>query len=398
MNVSSAAHIDKTASLTEAFHEFNALSERLSSAYSHLEAQVAELTSELARSRSARENEQSQKKQLADRLSVLLEAMPAAVVLVDQRDRIDRFNPAAEAIFQGLHWGRRWTEVLQENLLSDLGAGDWLLRNELRVSVSQRPLGDGGQILVMIDTTAQRELEERLQRQSRLSDMGEMAAQLAHQIRTPLATALLYGGQLGRSDLNDAQRSQFAAQLVDGLKHTEKLVGDMLAFSRGGSFVAHPLSLRDTLRLAIDIMGPRLQAQEADLLLAIDQVQADHMLGNQDALVGVLRNLIENALNHTGQGASIGVSLCLAAGRARLVVEDDGPGIPPDVRKHIFDPFFTTRERGTGLGLAVAQAVVLAHGGNIKTCTSELGGACFEINLPLIGGSAGESIPQGDNA
>ena len=396
MSVSAAHNIDKTASLTQAFHEFNVLSERLTSAYSQLEAQVAELTDELASSQTACDSEQLQKKQLADRLSALLEAMPAAVVLVDGRDRVDRFNPAAEALFEGLRWGRRWSEVLEENLISQLGSGDWLLQNELRVSVSQRPLGDGGQILVMIDTTEQRQLEERLQRQSRLSDMGEMAAQLAHQIRTPLSTALLYGGQLGRADLSECQRSQFAAQLVEGLKHTEKLVSDMLAFSRGGSFTAKPVSLRRVIQQALDTLTPRLRARAVDLALAVDEAQEDTMLGNQDALVGVLCNLIDNALNHTHEGARIGISLCLTADRARVIVEDDGPGIPPDIRKHLFDPFFTTRERGTGLGLAVAQSVALAHGGGIKTCTSELGGACFELNLPLLGEPQQQTVSQGD--
>ncbi len=383
MNVSTAPAIDKTASLTEAFHQFNTLSEQLATAYAQLEIQVAELTRELAQARSAREAGQQKMQKLADRLSALLEAMPAAVVLVDGRDRIDRFNPAAEALFQGLRWGRRWAEVCDENLASRLGAGDWLLNSEVRLSVSRRPLGDGGQILVMIDTTEQRALEARLQRQSRLADMGEMAAQLAHQIRTPLATALLYGGQLGRADLSDAQRAQFAAQLVEGLKHTEKLVSDMLAFSRGGHFQPNPVSLRDLLARALDTLRPRIQAQAVALRLEIDPERPDHTLGNADALSGVFCNILDNALNHTDAGARIGVSLDLSGEQAVLRIEDDGPGIPPDIRKQIFNPFFTTRERGTGLGLAVAQSVLLAHGGSIQSGESSLGGACFEIRLPL---------------
>lgn len=398
MNACTDTTIDKATSLTRAFHEFNTLSEDLSRAYGRLETQVAELTRELTRSRPAQDTEQLQKQQLADRLSTLLEAMPAAVVLVDGRDRIDRFNPAAEILFEGLCWGRHWSQVLEDNLLSRMGPGDWVLRNQLRVNVSQRPLGDGGQILVMIDTTEQRELEERLQRQSRLSDMGEMAAQLAHQIRTPLATALLYGGQLGRSDLSDTQRSQFAATLVEGLKHTEKLVGDMLAFSRGGHFVACPVSLRNILERAVDMLGPRLRSQAVDLALAVDETPADTLLGNQDALVGVFQNLIENALNHTGEGAHIGISLKFSADSAQVVVEDDGPGIPHDIRQHIFDPFFTTRERGTGLGLAVAQSVLLAHGGNIRTCGSAFGGACFRVTLPLAAPAEAEPTQQGESA
>jgi len=398
MSVSTSSSIDRAPSLTQAFNEFNMLSERLNSASSRLEAQFTELTRELACSREARQTDNQQKKQLTDRLSALLEALPAAVVLVDRRDRIDRFNPAAEALFDGLRWGRRWGEILEENLLSRMGPGDWLLRSRQRVNVSQRPLGDGGQILVMIDATEQRELEERLQRQNRLSDMGEMAAHLAHQIRTPLATALLYGGQLGRPDLTEAQRSQFAAQLVEGLKHTEKLVSDMLAFSRGGNFMANPISVRAMLRQAIDMLAPRMQARGIDLVLEINELQEDMMLGNQDALVGVLRNLLENALNHTEEGARIGVSLVFKPGQARVIVEDDGPGIPPDVRQRIFDPFFTTRERGTGLGLSVVQSVVFAHGGKVGTCESHLGGACFELDLPLIAPAETQERLKGESA
>lgn len=370
------------ASLAQAFDTFNRLSEQLSSAYAQLESEVSQLNEELALSRAQRQRERKQKDQLADRLGALLEALPAAVVLVDGRDRIDRFNPAAEILFSGLAWGRRWSEVRNENLLSTTNTGDWLLRGGARVNVSCQPLGDGGQILVVIDVTEQRELEQRLLRQDRLSDMGEMAAQLAHQVRTPLATALLYGGQLGRPGLSDQQRARFASQLVDGLRHTEKLVSDMLAFSRGGNFIASPLRLREVLLQAEQTMQPRLDAESAHLYLSLG-VGDDDALGNRDALVGVLCNLIDNSLNHAGRGAAIWIDLQRVEGKARIRVEDDGPGIPTDVRKRIFDPFFTTRERGTGLGLAVAQTVLLSHGGSIHACNSTRGGACFELKLPL---------------
>jgi len=374
--------IDDPASLTEAFNAFNELSERLSSAYGQLEGEVSQLNEELALSRAQRQREQAQKEQLADRLSALLEALPAAVVLVDGRDRVDRFNPEAEKLFAGLAWGRRWSEVRDESVLSASNTGEWLLAQERRVNVSVQPLSDGGQILVLMDITEQRQLEQRLQRQDRLTDMGEMAAQLAHQVRTPLATALLYGGQLGKSGLSDEQRERFAAQLVDGLRHTEKLVSDMLAFSRGGCFVSSSIHLRDVVEQAIDTLHARLREADAEVHLHVDEGE-DVLLGNRDALVGVLGNLIDNSLNHAGANANIWVSLQLDDERAVLSVQDDGPGIPADVRERIFDPFFTTRERGTGLGLAVAQSVVLAHGGSIHTCTSEHGGACFELRLPL---------------
>ncbi|RMG34166.1 MAG: histidine kinase [Gammaproteobacteria bacterium] len=382
MGMSTAQSLDTSASLSEAFHAFNEASAQLAEAYGRLEGQVARLAAELAQSRVAHSGERQEKRQLADRLSALLEVLPAAVVLVDGRGRVDRFNPVAEGLFPGLSWGRRWHEVRDEHLASQVADGDWLLRDGRHLSVSARELGDGGSILLMIDDTEQRALEERARRQDRLADMGEMAAQLAHQIRTPLATALLYGGQLARPELSDAQRRQFAATLVEGLKHTERLVADMLAFSRGGQFQPVPVQLRSLVEHALDTLHPRFQALHTELILDIDEQIDDGLLGNGDALIGVITNLLENALDHAGEGACIRVELRGDARELRLRVEDDGPGIPADLRRQIFDPFFTTRERGTGLGLAVAQSTVLAHGGSLEACDSALGGACFRVILP----------------
>lgn len=373
---------DNTRDLTEAFLAFNDLSERLTSAYAQLETQVSTLNEELVQSRNERHSERMQKEQLADRLGAVLEALPAGVVLVDGRDRIDRFNPAAECLFSGLAWGRLWSEVRSEELLADTGAGDWLLSDERRVNVTCQPLGDSGQILVMVDVTQQRELEERIQRQDRLSDMGEMAAQLAHQVRTPLASALLYASQLRKPGLDDERRIAFAGQLVDGLKHTEKLVSDMLAFSRGGQFSATSLLLMDVVEQSVMTLHPRIQASHAQIDLDVEQCSKGRVLGNRDALVGAICNLLENSLNHCAEAPQLSLSLACDERMAVLHIRDNGPGVPADVRERIFDPFFTTRERGTGLGLAVVQSVLLAHDGSIRLCESDRG-ACFELRLPL---------------
>lgn len=374
-----------TQQLEHAFGVFNDLSERLADAYGVLEKRVAELTEELSHSRRERRDEQAQKEHLADQLEVLLEALPAAVVLVDVRDRVDRFNPAAEQLFPGLAWGRRWHEVKQEVVVAEPSPGDWCLRDGRRVSVSQRPLNDRGRVLVVVDMTDQRRLQERLERQDRLSAMGEMAAQLAHQVRTPLSTAVLYAGQLAKGDLNDLQRRQFSAKLLDGLRHTEALVGDMLAFSRGGNFSATPIRLIDAVDTAVAALQPRLRQARARLKLDTGGIAECRLQGNLDALAGAISNLIENAINHGGDGVAVTLSGDRDAdGQLRLQVRDDGPGIDPSVLPRVFDPFFTTRERGTGLGLAVVQAVVLEHGGTVSVSRAEPQGACFDIRLPRL--------------
>ncbi len=386
--------IPATPDLEHAFGVFNELSERLTGAYTQLEGRVADLSEELARSRRERLDERAQKEHLADQLGVLLEALPAAVVLVDARDRVDRFNPAAELLFPGLAWGRLWSEIKREVVAAEPGPGDWCLRDGRRVSVSQRPLNDRGRILVVVDMTDQRRLQERLERQERLGAMGEMAAQLAHQVRTPLSAAVLYAGQLARDELSPGQRREFSGKLLNGLRHTENLVRDMLAFSRGGNFSTGPVSIQDAMDTAIDGLQPRLQRLGVRLQVDLSAVAEQLIIGNADALAGAFSNLIDNALNHGGTGVRLVISAQRVHGDGlTLLFEDDGPGIDPTVLPRIFDPFFTTRERGTGLGLAVVQAVVLEHGGTLSADRATLGGARFEIRLPLpeVTGAAASS-------
>lgn len=369
--------------LEQAFGVFNELSERLTTAYGQLEGRVGDLTRELARSRGERLNERAQKEHLADQLGVLLEALPAAIVLIDVRDRVDRFNPAAELLFPSLAWGRLWSEVKAEVVAAEPTPGDWRLHDGRRVSVSQRPLNDRGRIMVVVDVTDQRRLQERVERQDRLTAMGEMAAQLAHQVRTPLSTSVLYAGQLAKGSLSDEQRQQFSDKLLDGLRHTETLVREMLAFSRGGNFSASPMRIDDALTTALAGLQPRLRQLHARLDICMEGTENRAVCGNLDALAGAFSNLIDNALNHGGDAVTIRITAHGGPQQSLLLVfEDDGPGIDPLALPRIFDPFFTTRERGTGLGLAVVQAVVLEHGGALRAGDSTLGGARFEIQLP----------------
>jgi two-component system sensor histidine kinase FlrB len=364
---------------------FDELSQRLASAYSQLEQRVAALSAELAEARRERQRERQQKQHLADQLGVLLETLPAAVVLVDARDRVDRFNPAAERLFPRLAWGRRWAEIFAESVAGEPAPGDWALQDGRHVSMSQQPLNDRGRVLVIIDVTEQRRLQAHAERQDRLAAMGQMAAQLAHQVRTPLSTCLLYAGQLNRRALDEEMRGRFSSKLLEGLRHTENLVREMLAFSRGDCFSLAPTRVGDLLETAVAALRPRVARLGARLWVEAGDAAGVVFAGNRDALAGALCNLVDNALDHGGEGVQVSVSAILADDASLLLaVDDGGPGVPPGVRERIFDPFFTTRERGTGLGLAVVQAVVLRHGGSLRLAESALGGACFELQLPLL--------------
>jgi two-component system sensor histidine kinase FlrB len=237
-----------------------------------------------------------------------------------------------------------------------------------------------GQILVLLDVTETRRLQERLNRRERLSAMGEMSAQLAHQMRTPLSTALLYVSHLASDDLPPQKRHQFTAKLRDRLQHMERQIHDILLFARGGDAGESRLSVSDLLRGFAASVEQEMSAADVELLVD-DQSQARAiMIGRVDALQGVLNNLLENAVE---QGATQ-VRLSLRVGsEIELDVADNGQGIPDDLQQRIFDPFFTTRSTGTGLGLAVVQNLVLNHGGEISCGQPDSGGALFHLRFPL---------------
>jgi len=384
---------DKQHALESAFLLFNQLSEDLTGSYRQLQMQVLELSQELSAARSERMVQLAEKERLADRLERLLETLPAAVIVLDGEERIREFNPAAEQLLGPLDNGSHWEEILQEVALTGgMGGHELKLRCGRLLTLTSSDLEQApGRILVMLDVTDTRRLQERLNRRERLTAMGEMSAQLAHQMRTPLSTALLYTSHLAADQLEPAKRRQFTAKLRNRLQHMERLIQDILMFARGGEAGASVVVLGDTLKNFVVAAEQTLVESESQLYLHDQSQGAARMIGREDALQGLFNNLLENAIQH--HATCIEVSLRVDK-EIEIDFSDNGTGVPEPLRERVFDPFFTTRSGGTGLGLAVVQNLVLSHGGEIHLELGRLGGACFRIRFPLALEAADDVIAQ----
>lgn len=262
---------------------------------------------------------------------------------------------------------------------SDLCVAYEELRQQALVLTQELALANGELRRQFEEKEAQR---EAVQRRERLAAMGEMAARLAHQLRTPLATALLYSAQLGNPDLPAAKRADFAGKTVDRLRHLERLIDNMLQFVRGVSAGLEPVAAVELLRDVFETMEP--QALARGLLIELRDESAGCVLkADRQALSGALLSLLENAL----QACAPGGRVCLAASCADAAIEfrvrDDGAGIAPEVQARLFEPFFTTRNGGTGLGLAIVRAVAEAHGGSVAVRSQSGAGSEFVLRLPL---------------
>ena len=372
--------------LEDAFQVFNQVSEQLVDSYQQLQEQVTHLSSELAVARSERMRQLAEKELLANRLSQLLDALPAAVVVLDGEDRVEQYNPAASDLFESIQAGLNWSHIYQENFKSKQSGKEHRLANGRLVTMTERKLdADKGRILLFLDITETRELQERLNRRQRLSTMGKMAAQLAHQIRTPLSSALLYASHLSSSELEPERREKFSERIKVSLQLMERQINDMLAFTRGGQYTPELFDLIPLLEETIQMLDPGLKKNGAEFAFNNNIPGRCIVSGNRDALQGALMNIATNSLKHAGDGVKLSMELQQISDRElSLTISDNGPGIPQDIQDKIFDPFFTTSTSGTGLGLAVVQAVILDHNGKIGLADQKESGTTFCIVLPKV--------------
>lgn len=386
--------------LEAAFDVFNQMSEQLAHSYQQLQQRVVRLNEELAAARNERMSQLVEKERLAGRLSHLLEVLPAGVVVLDGEERVQEFNPAAGVLLGAVSIGSNWRNICRQVVAAADGK-ELQLKNGRRVTLGRCYLApEPGAMLLLVDVTETRRLQERLNRRQRLSAMGEMAARLAHQIRTPLAAALLDASHLARDDLQPLRRQQFSTRLRSRLKHMESQIRDMLIFARGGEGMPEPVALLPLFEELRQMLAPLFEKAHGRLTLRDDTAGRAAVLANRAAFSGAMSNLISNALEHGRDQVQLDIQLRIPTeGVLEIRVCDNGPGIPPELRSRVFDPFFTTSHSGTGLGLTVVQSVILANGGQIDVLDAEEGGTCFRIQMPLLEGHAsavvGSSLGDG---
>lgn len=352
------------ASLAQAFEVFARASDELTQAYNGLQGQVSTLS---------------------ERLDLLLAALPAGVVVLDRHGCVEQINQAATGML-GDVTGSIWT-VTAKRFGTTETPGEFSLpraEGELRISISETAVETGGgRIVLLHDVTEAWRMRVEKARNERLASMGEMVASLAHQLRTPLAAALLYTGHLANAQLLPQDRARVVDRALDRLRHLEKLIQDMLIFARGEVLGRETFGACDLVRELAHTIEP--VAQRRGVKFEVDcTAGASALFGNRKEISGALTNLLENALQAVGDEGMVRFHACQRGVEVVFLVRDNGRGIPPELQERLFEPFFTTRADGTGLGLAIARGVARAHGGEIGLQSTLGEGSEFSFRLPLL--------------
>lgn len=370
-----------TAGLDDAMGTLLRVSRELSESYDALSDRAQRVEKELGRANAELEERVTE-------LEAILEALPTGVLVRDHEGRIQRVNDAAASIL-----GRGASDLLGSTVDSSVQADP---RNPSEPGVLQRPDGarrrvdsrtsaipgsHGGSVEILDDRTELCELGERLHRSDKLAALGNMASGIAHEIRNPMNAIGGFASLLLRNGSLEGKPAHWAHCIVQGIGEVNGIVASMLDLARTDGLQLEPIEARTLIEDAVAMSGAGSEGFEGEVRVDAD---APRFLGDRIKLRQALRNLVANALDVQGRGATVQVSARLIDDEITFFVDDAGPGVDPQHRDRLFDAFFTSRADGTGLGLSLVHTLVALHGGRVEATQdpSPLGGARFAIRIP----------------
>jgi PAS domain S-box-containing protein len=332
--------------------------------------------------------------------------MPAGLLVVKATGIISTSNPAAEHVLgiRGLGF-RRFSEALGASsdltrLIGECLATGKIYRREevehlppagdtrhLGVTISPIRRGEGkisGAICLLTDLTELAALQQRMQLKENLAALGELSAGIAHEFKNALATISGYA-QLIQSESSVPEALEYAGRILEQTRNITHMVTEFLKYAR-------PLEIPDE-RVALQTMVERVVSEVGEALPQV-KIGWEGTFGDAGGDEGLLRqallNLARNAAEACATTAGGGRVVVRGevvhgeeAGFQRISVCDNGPGISPSVLPKLFRPFYTTKAKGTGLGLAVVQKIIVQHGGQVEVRNRPEGGAEFIVTLPM---------------
>ncbi len=216
--------------------------------------------------------------------------------------------------------------------------------------------------------------------------LARLLGRLAHEIRNPLSSVDIHF-QLLEEDLLGVepdllQKLSPRLELIQGELHRLKTIVERFLRLASPSAIDPELThLEKVVGRVCELLRPEAESRGVQLLATVEP--SPEFMADPVRLMQALLNLVINAIQAVGKGGRVEIRVVKEAGRMRLEVLDDGPGIPPEKLGSIFEPYFTTKAEGHGLGLWIAQQIIVAHRGTLEAGNRETGGAVFIVMLPL---------------
>lgn len=330
----------------------------------------------------------------------ILRSMDDGLVTLDDQGRVVTLNRAAENMLGRRSAdlaGRRFDDALApfpplvEFAREAIASLRGLDRREIRLGdrafhLRAAPLEgeSGGHLLIVEDVTERQRLEERMELERRLATLGEMAVQIAHEIRNPISSIRVWS-RIMTTKVEDVEfRDSYAATIQPEIERLERLVDDLLHLASPMRLTRVPLRPAEIMESSLRLVAADLEGAGISVLRRYD-ARAPEILADGERLKQIILNLYKNSIDAMAQSPrrELEVAVRTSNGTVELVVADTGCGMDEEAVRRLFTPFFTTKANGTGLGLAIVHRIARDHGWTIHVDSRPGEGSRFTIRCPI---------------
>jgi PAS domain S-box-containing protein len=397
--------------LQQSFENFNKATDSLRNAYANLEIKFENINRELEIKNLELKKTVAEMEEMKNYLQNILESLTNGVIVTDTQGRIQQVNRCA-CLFTGVEErSMRGTQIISlfeeispekrkdvfpPEYFMEEGAHKIKLKGRiLEIFGSALSAKNGerlGSVFILRDITRIERLEDMAKRSEKFASMGEMAANIAHEIRNPLGSIELFASLLLK-DLKEKKDRDRVGQIVTSVKNMDNKISNLLLFTKTNAPHMECINVHEVLRETL-LFAEQLVSPES-ISLGYHFTEGDpFIVGDVEMLKQVFLNIILNGMQAMPEGGSLYLDTKYSDldrgnpnGKSflEIVFTDSGIGIPEENLPKIFDPFFSTREGTSGLGLAIVHNIIDLHRGAIHVDSSESGGTVFSLLLPLMG-------------
>lgn len=368
--------IDQTkelAMLMEAFDQFNKASIQLEEKYAIIEDEAKKLREEV-------QEKNLELSKLSSLLESVLNNSNSCVTAVDQSFSMLVKNPVADKLIMDIGESKFY-DMLKE--YGRAGVFDHEVEGlTFRLSVGLLDMAEQkGYVYVINDITHLRNLEMERQRDEKLKLMGEMAANIAHEIRNPLGSIELFASLLERDLQKNDSDTKLTRSIVKGVRTINSIISNILIFTKEIQLEKSKHHVADIVDDVILYMQHLMRDKNVSF---INKINEEHVLRcDMELFKQVVMNLVHNAIDASSEEGEIVMESFSEDGMCGFTVADKGTGIGEDMRKKLFIPFQTTKAKGTGLGLAIVYKIIKAHDGNITVDSDGESFTKFRVEVPV---------------
>ena len=355
--------------IRKGFEAFIDAARRLEQSYTELQARAAAIDTQLA------ETNRELESTLLER-EMVFASLPVGLLSLGPDGCVRWCNPEAIRL--------RDAAARMDRQLDRLADGDWQV-GQYNLRVRRVSMPDGGTLILVEDRSRVVDLEQEVGRLDRLAGLSELALGIAHEIKNPLNGVMGFAGLLRRTD-DASKQKRYAKKIETGLAQVDSIVKALLAFARPADKQDQPGTVCAVIADAATAAG----VPSERVTVTYDDACEPSTMIEAPILIRVLHNLFRNGAEaKSPERVMIQVECTVRNHHVVITIRDDGPGVPREDAERIFQPFFTTKDRGHGLGLALACRVLAFLGGNIELQNPGETGAKFQVTIPLIPDTVG---------